>query len=789
MSGSPGSKGSLVKTRDVERHFLEPLKSKPKKRRFATIDIESKHDDTQDPGFTRPFLVGFYDPHAKTKQGEEAYQEFRNEPHLAARSWIGRHVAPGGCIDKLLTVVLTKRYAGYAFYAHNGGNFDWLFLLAWLERHQDEFGFEIVPIQTTIQVMRVWRKSEDPDKPSKERWEFLDSMKLLPMSLAKACASFGVEGKADHDLAIHEDDASWSVYLKQDCVALATVMRRMYDLVERLGGEVGITAPSTAMKLYLRRFLGKDDVPDRIPRWRHWSGCTSPNTCGGCAHAWIRRGYYGGRTEPFIMKGEDLHYFDINSSYVASMRHDMPIGDRYVEAGKLDWRRWEGGRGRYTGFCECTVYVPPDCPIPPLPHVDEKTNKLIFPVGRFHGVWSVEELALLSDWLVGGRIEHVVKTVWFRKKPMFRAMVDTLWAFRAPQCPECRPGMQARGEKTHCPHYDEGLSALAKLLGNSTYGKFAMKHERTQIVFERDDRAEGRCDLCGEVSTLNLCSSCEGSKPASADPDDRLWYQAKTTDAPYIIPQIAAHITALSRVSLWRYMREAVSTRGPRTVRAGDLEPGDVGLLVKDAPAVVEKAAPRPRGRVELVVRFESEGELTRAMIVADADAPVAMGGRIFYTDTDSIVTDVMIKTGLLLGEMKDEYPGKRIDFECLQPKLYMLSVSDPSKPGEVKRKATMKGFDPVLKTPETFERVARGEVIDTVPDRWNPGTTKPWERLEKVRTLARKGFREPPRMRSVKKSMRSRYDKRVLLPDGIRTRPIVLDEPLGGIWIDDAAE
>ena len=43
------------------KDYLEPLSSKVKSRKFVVYDIESKADDTQDPGFTRPFMVGVYD--------------------------------------------------------------------------------------------------------------------------------------------------------------------------------------------------------------------------------------------------------------------------------------------------------------------------------------------------------------------------------------------------------------------------------------------------------------------------------------------------------------------------------------------------------------------------------------------------------------------------------------------------------------------------------------------------------------------------------------------------------
>lgn len=537
-------------------YSLKPLKGVVKRKKFCVYDIESKAEDTQDPGFTRPFLVGTYDPQA------DEYIEFRNLPHVSSLDWRKRHSAPGGCIDRFLNYLLSPRFAGYNIYAHNGGSFDHLFLLAWLTARRDEYGFEVVPTQSSIQQITVWRVPEDPDKPIREKWVFLDSMKLLPMGLDRACKTFGLEGKVEHDLGMHEDDPHWSVYLQQDCFALAEVMQRTHDLIENvLGGEVGMTTPATSMKLFRRKYLGRGKCPLVIPRYAHFPGCKNRLKCPGCAHEWQRRAYYGGRTELFEMYGEGLNYFDINSSYVAAMREEMPAGDREV-CETLEWHKLKHN----IGFVECTVRIPEDCYLPPLPHRQEKTGKLIFPVGVFSGVWSCDELKLLEHTSVRGEILYVKKVVWYRRKYLFVDMVDQLWSYR----------------DKNLEGYDEGLSALAKLLGNGLYGKFGMKQDRTTVVFAREtvDRRV-RCFLCGKDKPphLMVCQACEGSKPANGDPECEVWYQHKHVDASYIIPQIAAHITSLARIRLWRFMREALDAGG--NIYYADSVTGDRTTVVK----------------------------------------------------------------------------------------------------------------------------------------------------------------------------------------------------------------
>lgn len=717
---------SKIKIRDGRvKKYLDSIKTSIKRKKFAVFDIESKEDDTQKMGTQRPFLVGFYDPNFKESKEHGGYLEFRNEPYLNKDpEWRTRHIRLGGCIDKLMNVILSNIFANYIFYSHNGGNFDMLFLLAWLCEHRDQFDFEVVPIQSTIQVLRVWEIPENPDDPIKNHWQFLDSMRLLPMGLKRACETFGIsedKSKISFDLSTHEDDPKWSIYLKQDCIALVEVLNKLYDLIQnKLGGEVGVTTPSTAIKLFRRRFIGNDGVPKYIQRYQHWIEC-SDNECLGCAHEWIRRGYYGGRTEIFRLRGTKLHYYDINSSYVAAMRQDMPIGDRIIEKGFLDWRKHrspENTNGKYSGFCECLVYIPESCPIPPLPHRDRKTAKLVFPVGYFYGVWSVEELNLLKDPLVNGKIVSVTKTIWMKLQPMFGKMVEELWKLRDKNLEENYFYDDETGEKI----FNKGLSELAKLLGNSTYGKFAMNQERTSVVFAQEVK-ENQCFLClARIEQKSgICLGCEGSKPAMPDPDSEVWYRAQKVDAPYIIPHVAAHITALARKRLWEFMKLVIS-----------------------------------------------------------------LGGDLYYLDTDSIITNIFLPTSTELGALKDEYPGEELNYLAVQPKVYMIEKMKYNK--EVKRnqellnsefydastldnepikldyKVTMKGFPPYKRTYDNLVRLQKNETLQ-------------WEQLEKVRTLARGGFKNPPKIKEVTKAFKSKYDKRILNDEEGTTIAIYLDE------------
>lgn len=710
--------------------YLYPLKGKVKHRKIATFDIESKDGKSLTrPGMTRPFLTCVYDGYKAHLFRDRV--RFRDKDQKAKNAWRWEHLKYGGCVDKLCRWMFSPLYNEYTFYAHNGGAFDHLFILPWLAAHRKNgFDFTVIPVMSTIQVVQVSRRLAGKTY----KWTILDSMRLLPMSLADACKAMGLPGKKELDLATDEDDKRWEEYNARDCMALHEVMQRVTKLMTDLGGEVGITAPASSMKLFRRVFQ-----KERITRNTHFEDCPAQGDdefCDGCCHEWIRRSYVGGRTEIFEMmggfcrlccadlrlEGQDpdcprckgsgvdpvdyLRYYDLNSSYVSALCEPMPVGERIVHEGKLDWTMRERG---FIGFCECQVTIPEECKIPPLPKKDKKTGKLVFPRGKFEGIWNLEELALLDHPLVQGKITWVGRTVWFKGDAVFREMMLTLYAYRDKKRPD----------------YDEGMSQLAKLLGNGLYGKFAMALEREEIVF-RKDGARDACVVCGKKIDLeprrlregaeprSLCEACDGSKPAG-DPDSDVWYRAKKVKPAYVIPQISAHVTSLGRVKLWKYMAVALER-----------------------------------------------------------------GGRLYMVDTDSLLTNVDMPCSTELGDLKDEYPGERLRIVAVQPKVYLLEKEKPFK-GEhlptcdAKKRCKDKGCKKTecalchgcSRSKVTFKGVPKNKRNKETLLMMLGGGEATYERLEKIRGIAGREFRGPPKMIEVKRRIVSRYEKRVLHPDG----------------------
>lgn len=666
---------------------LTALLSKARERKILVYDLESKDGDTQKPGFTRPFLAGVYDG--------ERYVSFRNHASLSkTKAWEMRAVQDGGCIDQLMRYVLTREFRGRYIYAHNGGAFDHLHILPWLTQRIDEFSYTIIPVQSTIQVLKVTERS------SKQTWTFLDSIKLLPMGLDKVLKTFGLGGKIKFDLAIDENDSGWDPYAKKDVVGLYDALVYFQTLVkDKMGGELGITTPSTAMKLYRRRYMGHGKTPAMIEQHRHFKECdgfqyiesvqlngqsqvTHKETCNACMHEWVRKGYYGGRTELYRPYGKGLSYYDINSSYPRAMLEDMPAGmvkqygpKKTVE----DFRRIERDA---IGFVECEVYIPATCYLPPLPYRDEQRNKLIFPTGTFKGVWAWDELKLLFDPLVGGKITSVVRSVWYQRKTLFFDFVKELYAYRDKKLST----------------YDEGMALVAKLMMNSLYGKFGMNEDRREII------VLGKGEKPPEGATF----------PRFEDGQDdvlsRVCYIEKHVSPPYIIPQISAQITALARIRLWGFMADVLRR-----------------------------------------------------------------GGSLYYCDTDSIITDLCdLPTSSELGALKNEYPGELLEVEISGAKMYMLSkdkffpgehrenCKDDACPGCSKVKLAMKGIPKDKRTAATLKKFKKGEKVE-------------FGRLEKIGSMAERGFQYPPRMRETHKHHVSRYDKRTFIEEETNSVPIHL--------------
>ncbi len=613
-----------------DSELFYPLSGKARRAKFCTVDLESKDGDSEDKGFTRPFLAGFYDGQ------REVYQAFRDTN--PGGDPMTRHFRAGGCVDRLMHCCLSGKRHGYTYYCHNGGGFDFLFFLPWLMRNLERKGLSmmLIPVgNSRLLSIHVRVKGQKWGG-----WKFVDSLRTIPMGLDKAGKSFGTGRKllgtgevlaldgTPFSLDTHSSDPAWEVYNRQDCKLLYDVLEVAHDMVENeFGGEMGLTAPATAMKTFRRAFLH------------------APINRDTATHAFVREGYFGGRTEAHINEGRYLSDYDLNSSYPDAMRKLMPVGDAQVWGSSPPPQGWRNDR---IGFCRVTVHVPDDIALPPLPvradgaYFPEDSGldgKLLFPTGKLKGVWEWDELQ--NAIANGCSILEWHESVWYRAGPLLAEFVETLYRYRdKAHCFRCHGLI---GSDYHCavcnePGYLVGLDAWAKLLLNSLYGKTGQRPERMAYHTSGDPEMP------------------EGSMPlVSEDPNCPVWVSHSEVDSPFIMPQIAARVTAIARVALYRAARKAQQSVVRECWRCHSKvtyrgEKRGTGWVLGN-----RIGGSGSHGDEHALLTDKTIGQ--QGSVCPCGGAIETRNGRVYYMDTDSLLTDCNMETSKELGALKDEVP------------------------------------------------------------------------------------------------------------------------------------
>lgn len=232
--------------------------------KFAVIDAET--DPFDGKTFVKPFIWGYYD--------ERGYIEFAGE------------YATENLID---WISQQKRH----IFAHNGGRFDFHFLIESFEKKQS-----LTVINGRLAKGRIGKAIMQ------------DSYCILPVPLAaleKDQFDYSILGKDKRGLP--ENKKKISEYLKDDCLYL-------YKYVKQFIDEYGmnLTLAGTAMKQW-------EQMGGRVPKSNQ------------AYYNQFLPFYYGGRVQPFqngIFKGQ-YKIYDIKSAYPKAMLEKHPIGCDYYE--------------------------------------------------------------------------------------------------------------------------------------------------------------------------------------------------------------------------------------------------------------------------------------------------------------------------------------------------------------------------------------------------------------------------------------------------------------------------
>lgn len=570
---------------------LTGLKPNRKANRFCVFDIEARH-------WVEPFACGFFD-------GNDYF------------CFIGKD-----CIDRFVSSVTVSRYHGWHFYAHNGGRYDFNFVIDSLHRK----GFKMNIIKNNSSILQV------ECRKGRMRWFFHDSFALLPSSLEKLTRSFNVRHQKlkmqDYD---NIENSNWQEYLYNDVLGLYEVLESFGKIFDVWGVGMKMTISQQALATFRRR------MNYSIPCYRdkEW---------------FFRKGYYGGRTEVFTRYGENLFYYDFVSLYPSVMHdYEMPTGKPVFMKGKEF-------NDDDIGFFWAEVCTPRDCFIPVLPHRSDN-GKLLFPVGKFRGVWDLDELRKAEE--VGYSVKYKEGYV-FGKRTMFREFIDEFYSIK---------------ERNR---NDRALYMIAKLLMNSSYGKFGERREKEEIVI-RPNNMENM-----KVINENL----------------EMYAKPSRSFGKHILPAIAAHVTALARLRLYSAFEKC-------------------GLH------------------------------------------------NVYYCDTDSVITSRHLESSERLGQLRLEH--KVVRAYMISPKFYFMKTNPHgdmvSVPNVIDEIIRIKGFNMQQYPESAFRKALRNDLSDFRYNHLSFGLLS-----ENVRRFGRfVGMIEK------KKSIKSLYDKRHVLPDFIHTAPIFL--------------
>lgn len=345
------------------------------------------------------------------------------------------------CVHELCAYIESLK-TPHIIYAHNGGKFDFFYLL-----EANALQNPALLISNRIVKCQIGGKHE-----------LRDSFAILPLPLAKLGAKLDIdyEKMERHCRDQHREEIE--VYLKADCVVLHELVLKFY---ERFNG--ALTVGSAAIKE-----LNKLHPVYKLTRShdRHF-----------------RPYYFGGRVSCFetgiinAPTGQTFKFFDVNSMYPKAMRdYDHPLGSHYLDLGADSNNQFNKRTGVLRGFGGMYFIRFIGSNKNALPIRDEKTGGLSFDqsYGEFFSTSHELKVALELGLVKIDEIINILVPCDYRR---FETFVDKF-------------GAEKRDAKL------AGLTAeetFAKLMLNSAYGKFATDVDKFKSYFlfdTWDDNAE-----------------------------------------------------------------------------------------------------------------------------------------------------------------------------------------------------------------------------------------------------------------------------------------------------------
>ncbi len=346
--------------------------------------------------------------------------------------------------DEWLALILSHQYRGHIWYAHNGGEFDYKYLIPAIRRYMVDHVLQVQVIRQGQRVIGFVFRTH------KHRYEIRDSYALIPTSLAKMTKSLSPEFvKKDLNFDTEDFDSAnpqHIEYLRYDVLGLRAALTRFKSLIRELWQvNTGWTAPSTALKCW-RSTLHQDYYRPR------------PDVDTFC-----RRAYYGGLV--FIRDTRmhtDCVSIDVNSMYPFVMRK---FGVPYGPATSTKSERVDR-----PGFYHCRVRAR-GIPFTFIPA--RLDGHLLWPLGIFDTYLSSVEIVQART--AGYEIDVLRGYVFDEIQFLFNDFVS--------QC----EGLRIR-------HKGTAIEDVVKIMQNSVYGKFGSKPIVTEYALTEE---RGYQPVCG----------------------------------------------------------------------------------------------------------------------------------------------------------------------------------------------------------------------------------------------------------------------------------------------------
>src|SRR5260221_1445091 len=385
---------------------------------------------------------------------------------------------------------------GYIYYAHNGGGYDFCYLIDHILRIRNACGSDgrVDPIRQGTSRIIGFKITI-----GKKRYDIRDSFAIIPTSLRKAADFFAPDLPKSDAInfeageVYNPNNPLHREYLYRDCDALIAVVKSYANKVRELfGTELGYTAGSTAMNAW------QAYIPEGFVYWR----LSKKN------EEWARVAYYGGYVHPGYEIGPhgDVISIDLNAAYAASMRKGVPVGNPF-------------GTYKYYpdmfGIYEVIAHVPHDIPFPIIPSRDS------------HG---------MLQWCSGTFRTRITSTeIEFAKQrgcsfDILEGLVWEKWEYPFDEFLNKCEKMELEGGV---------LKEIAKLQRNALYGRFGTKLEQESIVLSEREPGEHYAPVIDEQT---------------GEPKWGLWTIRERCNPGYIQRAWAATITMHQRLKLFELM-------------------------------------------------------------------------------------------------------------------------------------------------------------------------------------------------------------------------------------------